>query len=134
MDLKKQFSYITLCFIVLPIILFSCTKEDEVDTSLFYGSWKTSYGDTIVFSRTGNKNMLNYDVSMNPAFAPRANNEFTYNDDKLGLKDGFGGSGSFRFFDSFRWIQKGSIFEIEQIQWFTFVSSMRTYFIFTKIP
>jgi hypothetical protein len=134
--LKKQLLPFVVLLAFSAAFLIACKKnnnEDNPEASLFYGKWKTSYGDTIIFSSSNNKNMLNYDISLNPAFAPRANNEYTYKDQKLGVKDGFGSPGSFRFFDSFRWIQRGSEFEIQGIQWFMFISSMGTYFTFTKI-
>lgn len=135
--LKKQFLYLIASLLVPVILLVSCKKdknEDNPEVSLFYGNWKASYGDTITFSRSNNKNILNYDVSMNPAFAPRANNEFTYKNEKLGIKDGYEGPGKFHFFPSFKWLQKGSVFEIQGMQWFLFLSSSSTYFTFTKIP
>ncbi len=69
---------------------------------------------------------------MNAAGA-RIDKEYTYKDNKLGLKDGLNGD-DFHFFQSFKWIQKGSVFEIQGIQWFMFLSSTTTYFTFTKIP
>ena len=78
--------------------------------------------------------MVNYDASLNPAFVPRANHEFTFENNKLGLKNGRSGSGKFYFFESFRWAQRGRQFEIQGVDWFLFVSSTQTYFTFTKIP
>lgn len=133
--MKKQFLYI-ITFLIISVVLFvSCKKdksEDNPEVSLFYGNWKTSYGDTITFSSSSRKNMLNYN-SMSPA-ALRVNQEYTYEDNKLRLKDGLNGPDNFHFFQSFKWIQKGSIFEVQGIHWFNFLSSTLTYFTFTKIP
>jgi hypothetical protein len=132
--LKKQVIYIAICIIAPAIILFSCKKENNNDISLFYGSWKTSYGDTIEFSKSGNKNMLSYDFSMNPALPTTTNHEYTYQSNKLGVKNGRSGSNNFYFFQSFRWLQTSQQFEVQGIDWFPFISSTQTYFTFTKIP
>ncbi len=132
--MKKQFLYTLTFLIATTFILFSCKKENNSDTSLFYGSWKTSYGDTIEFSRTGNKNILRYDYSLNPALPTTTNHEYTYRSNKLGLKNGWNGLDNFYFFQSFRWVQRGQQFEVQGIDWFSFISSTQTYFTFTKIP
>lgn len=132
--MKKQFPHIFISLIAAVIILFSCKKENNNDISLFYGSWKTSYGDTIEFSRTGNKNILRYDYSLNPALPTKTDHEYTFRSNKLGVKNGLNGPSNFYFFQSFRWLQNGQKFEVQGIDWFSFISSTQTYFTFTKIP
>ena len=132
--MKKQLLYISTFLVITSTLFFSCGKENYDEASLFYGRWETNYGDTITFSRTNNKNILNYDVSLNPAFAPRTNHEFTFANNKLGLKNGRSGSADFYFFHSFRWLQTGWQFEVQGVDWFLFISSTQTYFTFTKIP
>ena len=134
MKLKKYSQFIIVFVIVQAIILVSCKKENNSDISLFYGSWKTSYGDTIVFSRTDNKNILRYNVSLNPVLPAKTTIEYTYKNDKLGIKNDWNGPNTFQFFQSFRWIQKGEIFEIQGVEWLPFLSSTQVYFTFTKIP
>jgi hypothetical protein len=132
--MKKQFLYTVSFLLVTFISLLSCKKENTNDKSLFYGNWKTSYGDTITFSRTGNKNILNYDYSLNTALPTKTNYEYSYRNNKLGIKNDFNGPGTFQFFESFRWLQQGQSFEVQGVEWFPFISSTLTYFTFTKIP
>lgn len=101
---------------------------------MFYGSWKTSYGDTIEFFRQDDRNVLRYDYSMNPSNPTKIDQEYFYHDDKLGLKRVWAGtSGTLYTFQSFRWIQKGQVFEVRGVEWFNFISSTQTVFNFTKI-
>jgi hypothetical protein len=132
--LKKRFLNIITCLIAPVIFFFSCSKENNNDISQFYGSWKTSYGDTIVFSRTGNKNMLEYDYSLNTALPTKTNKEYTFRNNKLGIKNALPVSNNYTFLQSFRWLQQGQSFEVQGVEWFPFISSTLTYFTFKKIP
>jgi len=58
---------------------------------------ETSYGDTITFYRSNDKKIIAYDASLNPAMPVTSNYEFTYKNKKLGIKDGFSGTGDFGF-------------------------------------
>jgi hypothetical protein len=132
--MKKRLQYTLIFLSITSTVFFSCGKENYDEAGLFYGRWETNYGDTVMFSKPGRKNMLNYDASLNPAFAPRVNHEFTFINNKLGLKNGRNSNGSFYFFQSFRWLQQGWQFEVQGVDWFPFISSTQTYFTFTKIP
>ncbi|MBL7739513.1 MAG: hypothetical protein JNK14_09855 [Chitinophagaceae bacterium] len=117
------------------ISLASCDKQSgAITSSSFYGKWKASYNDTIEFTRTGGKNIIRYNQSMNPSFTVPADYEYTYQNNKLGIKDGLSGLATFRFYQSFRWIEEGRSFEIQGVEWFPFISSTLTYFTFTRIP
>jgi hypothetical protein len=74
---------------------------------------------------------------MNPTLPNRASFQYAYKDNKLGIKDGFVSpasfSGGYRFFQSFKWLDEGRLFEIQGVEWFLFMSSTTTYFTFTKI-
>jgi hypothetical protein len=127
---------------LLPVLLvstllissFSCTKE-ESDTSLFYGYWKASYGDTITFANQNGRNALIYDVSGSPGGPePGITNdhEFDYSDGKFYIKQGIGTSNNFRQVSSFEWVKEGKEFTIEKSEWLYFISSVGK-FTFTRI-
>jgi hypothetical protein len=123
------------CYFLIAISIFSCKKEKGTGTESFLGKWKTSYGDTILFARVNGKNMITYDRSMNPSMPLTSDYEYAYQNNKLGIKDGIASiPGGFRFFQSFKWLDRGRSFEIQGVEWFLFLSSSGTYFTFTKIP
>ena len=129
--MQKRNAYILAVLIVIALI--SCSKESKSVPQFFYGKWKANYGDTLVFSRSNGRNIVTYNNSMNSLNLMRADHEFTYRDEKLGVIQ-WSGTQEFNFFSSFRWIQPGESFEIQGIQWFGFLNSTMTYFTFTKIP
>jgi hypothetical protein len=133
--MKKQILLLS-CSLLIAVFIFSCKKDKDIATTTFLGKWKTSYGDTVVFARVNGQNIISYDRTMNPTLPNRSNSEYTYKDNKLGIKDGFVNPGSitgFRFFQSFKWLEEGRSFEIQGVEWFMFMSSTTTYFTFTKI-
>ena len=128
--MKKRYCYIIL--LLFNAAFASCRKDSTDTPEIFYGNWKTSYGDTINFSLNNGTNTILYNNSMNPAMPQRISHEFTYRDNKLGIKDGFNGS-DFHFFQSFKWVQPGQSYTIQGVDWFNFVNSSSTVFTFTKI-
>ena len=78
--------------------------------------------------------MITYNVSMNAFLPAQTQNEFIYRNNKFGIKDGLNGPGNFRFLQTFKWQQKGKSFEVQGIEWFSFLSSTAALFKFTKIP
>jgi hypothetical protein len=128
--MKKRFIYILVLFFVAAFI--SCSKDSELAPEYFYGQWKTSYGDTVIFSRKNGMNIATYNYSMNSLFPTRGDHEFAYRDGKLGLK--ISSTSDFNFLGSFKWIQPGQSFEVQGIEWFSFLSSTLGYFTFTKLP
>ena len=125
-----------LLFIVTLLVVtvstsISCQKEDASPSNSFYGQWKTSYEDTISFSRENGKNILTYNQSMNPNLQVDSKKEFTYRDNKLGILDGLNGN-DFRMLQTFKWNRQGRSFEVQGVEWFLFVNSTNTYFTFTK--
>ncbi|MBL7742214.1 MAG: hypothetical protein JNN00_01960 [Chitinophagaceae bacterium] len=131
--MKKNFLFSSFAFLLL-LHLASCDKQTGITVSTFHGKWKTSYNDTIEFLRIGGKNILRYNQSMNPSLTVPANYEYTYQDNKLGVKDGLSGLAVFRIYQSFRWLEEGHSFEVQGVEWFPFISSTATYFTFTRIP
>jgi hypothetical protein len=128
--------YFSLAGAFIAILFLSCTKE-ESGTDIFYGQWKTSYGDTISFYSQNGSDILEYKID---AFSPGppANDplhEYFYQDDKLSIRDDIGPMVSvpFRELTSFKWVNKGIQFKVQGVQWFPFMSATTTVFTFTKI-
>jgi hypothetical protein len=125
-------------FIVLALTLgsalYSCKKSSDASTEngIFYGKWKTSYGDTIQFARENGKDILTYDNTMNPSLPNLSKSEYRYRSGKLATR-WFPSADDFQVIQSFAWIVEGESFTIQGIQWFMFLSSTLTYFTFTKI-
>jgi hypothetical protein len=128
--MQKRNIYLLALFIAWAVI--SCSKDSEFVPEYFYGKWKTSYGDTIIFWQKNGTNTITYNYSMNPLMPTRGDHEFAYRNGKLGTK--LLPTTDFNFFSSFRWVQQGQSFEVQGTEWFSFVSSMGTYFTFTKLP
>jgi hypothetical protein len=126
--MRLLFSITILFFLALAVT--SCQKEDV--TPAIYGQWKTSYGDTITFSKENGKDILTYDLSLNASRPVDTKKEFIFRDNKLGILDGLNGN-DFRMLQSFNWKQQGLSFEVQGVEWFLFVNSTNTYFTFTKI-
>lgn len=131
--MKKVFQYIPVALTLM--ILTSCSKDaDDIIPDYLYGTWKITNGDTLTLSRVNGANIANCDLNYGPV-RKRSDYPFTYRDEKLGIKGGaFFGTTDYRFFDSFRWIQRGQSFEIQKYQWFPLSSSIGDYYTFTKIP
>jgi hypothetical protein len=129
--LKRNLS---LLFVPLLFAFFGCKKQSLNSASQFYGYWKTSYGDTIQFSRQGNKNVITYDLTMNPSMPIRTTNEYTFDNNKFGIRDGMASVTGFRYINSFAWVSPNEEFQVQGVEWFFFLSSTSTVFTFTKIP
>jgi hypothetical protein len=126
--------YLSLLFVTLLFAFFGCKKQSLDSASQFYGYWKTSYGDTIRFSRQGNKNVITYDLTMNPSMPVRTTNEYTFENNKFGIRDGMASVTGFRYINSFAWVSPNEEFQVQGVEWFFFLSSTSTIFTFTKIP
>lgn len=123
-----------LSLAVFILVFASCKKEDTESISLFYGKWKPSYSDTIEFFHNGSSNIIRYDKSLNPVMPVTTDEEYTFRNNILGIKNGYGEPGAFFFFKSFSWIERGKSFQVQGVEWFNFISSTTTWFTFTKIP
>ena len=132
--MKKQPLPVACCFLI-AVLIFSCKKEKGVSSEIFLGKWKTSYGDTIQFSKAYGKNIVSYDLSMNPTMPANRDFEYSYRNGKLGIRDGFSSSfNGFRYLQTFRWLDEGRSFEVLGAEWLLILSSTSVYFTFTKIP
>lgn len=105
--MNRQYLLYFLLLTGMIIFSVSCKKDNAVGERSFYGKWESSYGDTITFSKENGKNIIGYNNSMTPLLPMSLKYEYTYRNDKLGIKDGLSGLGDFRVFQSFAWIQAG---------------------------
>jgi len=123
---------ITAAIIAALLSIASCSKsKDAADVSLFYGTWRSNAGDTLTFFQSSGKN--NCDAGKGSPAPVNREIEFSYSNNKLGLKDGAGEPGKFRILKTFAWIQKGSSFEVQGNDIYCYMSSLSTY-TFIKIP
>lgn len=118
----------------IALISFSCSK-DKSGRDILLGKWKSSYGDTISFYKENGKNIVHYKVaSYSPGPVPVGDfHEYSYENERLSIKDNAGSSEPFRELTTFTWTDKGNVFTVQGVQWFMFMSATITYFKFTKI-
>lgn len=126
----RNFFFCLMLF--FSVILLSCKKDAAAENELLYGKWKTSYGDTITFARENRSNILTYDVSLNPTLPVDTKTDFRYVNGKLEIKK-YSGLADYSRLETFKWKSVGQSFEVQGLEWFTFISSTTTYFTFTKI-
>jgi hypothetical protein len=131
----RRFLIVIVSFVTIAVHS-SCKKDKISGPGLFYGKWKTSYGDTVNFAWENGKNILTFDNSMNPQMPVTTKQEYRYEGNKLSIKmpDGYPAISVFRTFQSFDWVEEGKSFTIQGIEWFMFLSASSSYFTFTKIP
>jgi len=126
----------TTAILLLASIVFlvSCDKDQDGDNpSVFYGAWKTSYGDTIVFLQQDNKNIVRYNASMNPSMPMHHAHEYNYNNGKFYINRTPADASGLQELTSFQWLDRGRSFQLQGMQWFMFLASTQTQFTFTKI-
>jgi hypothetical protein len=131
--MRRKLSSVIMLLTVTIIASISCTRDNQpaADPSL-YGSWKTSYGDTITFSKENGKDILTYNMSLNAVLPVHTKKAYSFQNDKLSIHDGPSAT-DFRTINTFKWQEKGRSFEVQGIEWFMFLSSTATWFTFTKI-
>ena len=128
--LKDFTSLLIVIFLAMP----GCTKNTISGGEDLYGVWVkgSNAGDTLRFFEKNGKNVLSYSLSFNPQLPMPTEREFKLNNDQLSLQL-LGGSRDFQPITSFKWISRRETFEIEGIEFFPFMASMRTYFTYRKI-
>ena len=133
--MKHWTSYLLL---LLFVAFLSCRKETAATSTtatpeIFSGKWKASYGDTINFSSSVTNNSVTYkDYFTSPIIVKT--NAFTYQNNRLGIKNWLlGPVDDYKFFDTFKWIQEGQVFDVQGIEWHPFTNSSIVYYRFTKI-
>jgi hypothetical protein len=128
----RHLSVLTLIVATL-FTLASCSKDKNPSgASLFYGKWKSNAGDTITFSQKNGENVFTYGSFNLPSLPSEVG--FSYQNNKLGLKDDLANPSRLRALETFKWIQQGTSFEVQGADMYLFMSSTSTYFTFTKIP
>ena len=132
--MKKNHQHIL--YVLLTLCIWSCSKESDSlsHADLMYGSWKTNYGDTIVFSLKNGVHTANFTAKVNPQQAPsvRDDHEFDYRDGRLSI--GTSGSFSATYFFQLSWTEEGRSFQLSGGQWFPLYSTNLYWIVFTKIP
>jgi hypothetical protein len=129
-----------LCIILCITLVIACGRDGRMSGNEedLYGIWAKgpNHGDTLVFLRVNNKNILRYSASFNPGFPAPVETEYYLSGEKLSLKDywGIGPSqgGAYKI-ESFKWKQKGQEFEVLGPQIYPFMSAMVTV-TFKKVP
>lgn len=123
-------------FILLALAAFGCSKDDSPqDASYLYGTWikGTAVGDTIIFYKSGDKNLMKYAASFNPQLPMYATSEYRYENDRLETK-GYPGMGTdFRAIQGFAWKRSGFEFELQGSELYPFMASILTKFSYNKV-
>jgi len=113
----------------------SCRKDSTSREAIFYGKWKTSYGDTITFAPKDGKNIVfdfpDYSATSLGGVQTKVR-QYAYTNGKLQLNDLPDIGSQFRTLHSFTWVQPGTVFTVQTTEWFIFMSALYT-FTFTKI-
>ena len=126
----KQF--LVLFFTVAAITFFAGCKKDQqqFDESLFTGTWVkgSNAGDTLLFGKKNDMNILSYNVSFNADLPFVAKIEYDYKNGKLELKRTYTNDKTFYPIQSFIWREQGKEFEITAIELFPVISSTDTKF------
>ena len=125
-----------LAFLILAVGLTcaACSKDSGNNESILYGTWVkgSNYGDTLLFMRKNDRNILYYNGSFDIAHPAYIQSEYIFKDNKLTLVSS-SSLGPVKFeLSSFAWKQFGHQFQITGTQLFPFMSSI-TVFTYTKI-
>lgn len=124
---------VLLLGLVMIVSVFSCKKDNISSAAIFYGKWKTSYGDTITFARQDGKNVIYYFNDLNPGpGVPGAIREYAYFAGTFQMKYVVSVNDPFFAVKTFKWVTLGKVFTIMNVEWFPYMSSIST-FTFTKI-
>lgn len=119
--------------LVMAVSLFSCKKDNNSSAAIFYGKWKTSYGDTLTFAKQDGKNVIFYFRDFNPGpGVPGAIREYSYFAGTFKMKYVTGVNDPFSTIQTFKWVTPGRVFTVMNVEWFPYMSSIST-FTFTKI-
>jgi hypothetical protein len=121
-------------FLALLSVMFitSCEKEDQETVELFYGQWKTSYGDTVRFERINGTNIMIGWPVWDGAVMATAAKEFSYRKNKLALRDP--GPTAFIPLETFQWSVKGKAFTVELSDWSQSTPTALWVLTFTRTP
>jgi hypothetical protein len=131
--MKLKHAHFTVAIITVFVAICSCSKDkNSSDASQYYGKWKSNAGDTITFLQRNGQNICDAGIrNPGPDFHEI---EFSFSNNKLSFKDGAADPGKFRILKSFKWIQRGKSFQVQDTDIYSFMSSTSTYFTFEKLP
>ncbi len=126
---------IALAIAVITLTIASCKKEQEIEDTLFRGTWikGANPGDTLYFTRNNGKNVLRYNASFSPATGGFTETEYSYQNSKLSLRNFMAAQNDFYIIQSFNWKQEGKEFEVLGYEIFPFMSSTLTRFAYRKV-
>jgi hypothetical protein len=128
--------YSLFAFCLLATVSFSsCKKDKHSDEQELYGTWvnRNAPGDTLVFMKKNNRNILSMSNTFNPTMTVRNEVEYTFADQKLVVNTSIVSSAPRQEISSFNWIEKNKTFEINGFQLYLFMSSTLTKFVYVKI-
>ena len=130
-----QWSIIALAVTVIALTIGSCKKEQEMENTRLTGIWirGTNVGDTLYFTVKNGKNVLRFNASFNPAVPAVTETEYSYQNNKLSLRNFMAAQNDFYIIESFNWKQEGKEFEVLGFEIFPFMSSTQTRFTYRKV-
>jgi hypothetical protein len=130
--MKRFIAFASL--LVASFIMLNCNKQKSENETVLYGMWTkgTNAGDTLLFYKRNERNILSYNVSFNPGLPAPVEVNFWFTNGKLSTRSS-GSRGGASPIESFTWKQQGQEFEIKGIELFPFMSSTQVYFTYHKI-
>lgn len=123
-----------LLSMVFVLLFASCTKKaDGGSEESLHGVWAKgpNAGDTLRFFRKNGRHIMAYSMSFNPSMQAPTESEYFLRGDELRIQ--LFGTGDLIPVGSFKWLQRGSRFEVQGIQFFPFMSSTIAYFTYQKV-
>lgn len=127
--------YLSILFLgaTFALVIFSCKKNNDDNPEIFYGKWKTSYGDTVRFYHENGKDLLYNDHGGSPAPPADPVREYFYKQGRLSVKEAMGTGTIVRPLPSFKWLNEGKEFTMQAGDWFLYISTIGAVYTFTKI-
>jgi hypothetical protein len=90
-------------------------------------------GDTLLFMKVNNKNILRYNMSFNPAYPFYQDVEYKYENGTLSLMLYSPADQNFYALHSFTWRQAGKVFDIQGSELFAILSSTTVRYTYHKL-
>ena len=123
-----------LLIVIAGSIFISCKKEIRSE-DLLPGVWVKGpdAGDTLLFMKVNNKNILRYNMSFNPAYPFYQDVEYKYANGTLSLILYSPADQNFYALHSFTWRQAGKVFDIQGSELFAILSSTTVRYTYHKL-
>ncbi len=120
---------IGLMVILFTVLSFACKKDGIGNESDLYGTWVkgSNMGDTLWFMKKNGKSIIRVPDSFNPQMAIYSEKEYRLLNGFLSIKTYAPFSDDFDPVSTFRWIDRGKEFSIQNTELFLFMSSIITY-------